>query len=292
MLLLACKEEHVFCGPFLALGLWLNGQRRTASFAAALTLLWGAFVFVGRPLLWGPSVPYLHDLLTELWRAPAEALLASLRAPAAKRLGTLLAPFALIFGWVALRRRRAISWPLALATLPLLASRFIAVKWAYQYGPPLVGLWVAACLPALASARLPRWVALGTIVLLATSAENQLRSAFSQWRPSSPPSCSANPERLKSLERGLAFLREHPQDAALVGSTLVAPLAGRSEIYCFASSRRLSQLRYRYLLVEPHGYPWPLTAEESSRALDEALSREGTRIVLRDEYVLLAEGDF
>ena len=66
--------------------------------------------------------------------------------------------------------------------------------------------------------------------------------------------------RLNALKRGIAYLHEHQKDAAIVTSTLVAPMADRPGIYAVGSSERLSRYRYRYLLVEkpPYGYDWPL----------------------------------
>jgi uncharacterized membrane protein len=293
VLLFGCKEEHVFCGPFVAFGLWSYGRRRAAWIAAAITASWASFVFIFRPLLFGPTIPYFQSTVAAFWSAPGAALLACLRAPELRRLGTLLAPFALLVLW-AIRHRRASAWALLLSTLPLLASRFLAAKWTYQYGPPLIALWAAAFIPSVASARLPRWVTLGTVLLLLTSIENPLRKALRQLQPSAHAICSKDPARLGGLNRGIAFLREHRDDAAIVSSTLVAPLADRPEIYALGSSQRLSHFRYRYLFVEkpPYGYDWPLEPKEVAKILDDYLRKKDTRVILENEYVLLAEGDF
>lgn len=293
-LLFACKEEHVFCGPFVVYGLWTAGRSRAALGALLLTVLWATFVFILRPVLLGPTVPYLQGVFSVARSSSLQvALLASARAHEFRRLGTLLVPFAPLTIW-AVRSHRPVAWALVLATLPLLVSRFLAVKWGYQYGPPLVGLWAAGFVPALVSARPPRWVALGTFILLLTSLENPLRAAVSRLRPSTPSVCSNDPQRLEGLNRGLEYLRQHPNDAALVSSTLVAPLADRAEIYSLGSSERLSHSRYRYLLVEkpPHGYDWPLAPEEVARMLEDYRRRKGTRVIFENQYALLAEGDF
>jgi len=293
VLLFACKEEHVFCGPFLALGLWALGRTRAAWGALILTGLWAAFAFLLRPVLLGPTIPYFQGTLAAFWRDPRAALLESVRAPEIRRLGTLLVPFAPLIVW-AIRQRKAPSWALLSASLPIFASRFVAIKWGYQYGPPLVGLWVAAFVPLLASTRIPFWVAAGTLILLLTSLEMNLRGAIDRLRPSGPSVCSKEPMRLNALKRGIAYLQEHPKDAAIVTSTLVAPLADRPEIYAVGSSERLSRYPYRYLLVEkpPYGYDWPLSSEEVSKKLDDWLGRKDTQVIFENQYAVLAEGNF
>ena len=292
-LLFACKEEHVFCGPFIAYGLWSTGRTRAAWGALVLTLLWGTFVFVLRPVLLGPSIPYLELTLLAVRDDPRAALIASARAPELRRLGTLLVPFIPLAVWAAVAYR-PVAWGIALATLPLLASRFLAVKWGYQYGPPLVGLWVAAFVPALAVARLPRWVALCTIILLLTSLENPLRGAIHRLDPSAPSACSKNPQRLEAIDRGVSYLHQHRDDAALVTGTFVAPLADRSEVYALAYPQRRSDLHYRYLFVEkpPSGYDWPLSSAEVSKMIDGFRQKKSTRILFETKYILFAEGDF
>jgi uncharacterized membrane protein len=292
-LLFACKEEHVLCGPFVAYALWTTGRSRAAWGALVLTVVWGTFVFVLRPMLLGPAVPYLEQTLLALRREPGAALITSARATEFRRLGTLLVPFIPLTLWAA-RAYRPVAWGIVLATLPLLMSRFLAVKWGYQYGPPLVGLWVAGFVPALASVRLPRWVALFTFILLLTSLENPLRNAIHRLRPSTPSVCFKDPQRLEAIDRGLAYLREHVTGAALVTSTFVAPLADRPEIYSLGSSQRLSNSHCRYLFVEkpPYGYDWPLSAAEVSKMLEGYRGRKDTRIIFETQYVLLAEGNF
>ncbi len=292
-LLFACKEENVFCGPFIAYGLWTTGRSRAAWGALALTVVWGTFVFVLRPILLGPVIPYLQNTLLALRDEPGATLIASARATELRRLGTLLVPFIPLAIW-AVRAYRPVAWGLVLATLPLLASRFLAVKWGYQYGPPLIGLWAAAFVPALASVRLPRWVALSTFILLLTSLENQLRSAIYRLRPSTPSACSEDPQRLDAIDRGLTYLLQHRNDAALVTSTFVAPLADRSEIYTLGFPQRRSDLHYRYLFVEkpPSGYDWPLSGAEVSKMIDGYRQKKSTRILFETKYILFAEGDF
>ncbi len=293
VLLFACKEENVFCGPFIAYGLWSTGRSRAAWGALALTVLWGTFVFVLRPMLLGPVVPYFQSTLLALRDEPGAALIASARASELRRLGTLLVPFIPLAVWGA-RAYRPVAWGLVLATLPLLASRFLTVKWGYEYGPPLVGLWVAGFVPALASVRLPRWVALFTFILLVTSLESPLRSAIHRLRSSTPSACSKDPERLEAIDRALTYLHQHRSDAVLVTGTFVAPLADRSEVYALGSSQRLSTSRYRYLFVEkpPSGYHWPLSAVEVSKMIDGYRQRKSTRILFETKYILFAEGDF
>ena len=294
LLFFSCKEEHVFCGPFLALGLLTQGRAARVAWAALLlSVLWGTFVFLLRPQLLGPTIPYLRDTLAEFSRAPTATLIASARAPELRRLGTLLVPFIPFAVWSA-RTKLAPSWALLLATLPLLASRFLAGKWAYQYGPPLIGLWVAALVPALAWRRVARWVPLATFILLATSLENPLRSAIARLSPSRPAACSGDPSRLEGLQTGVAYLHQHREDAALVSSTLVAPLADRPEIYALGSSQRLSRSPYRYLFLEkpPYGYDWPLSGEEVYVKIEAYRRQRDTRVIFENQYVLLAEGNF
>ncbi len=293
VLFFACKEEHVFCGPFLAFGLLAQGRMRVAATALLMSAAWGVFVFVLRPGLLGPTVPYLHETLAEFSRAPTATLIDLARAPELRRLGTLLVPFTPLAVWSA-RTKRAPSWALLLATLPLLASRFLAGKWGYQYGPPLIGLWVAALVPALAWARVAWWVPVATLFLLATSLENPLRRAIARLQPSGPTVCSGDPSRLEGLQTGLEYLHQHRDDAALVSSTLVAPLADRPEIYSLGSSQRLSRSRYRYLFLEkpPFGYDWPLSREEVHAKIEAYRRRPDTRVIFENQYVLLAEGNF
>jgi uncharacterized membrane protein len=292
-LFFACKEEHVFCGPLIALALWLGGQRRAAWGVGALALGWGLFAFALRPLLWGSTTAYFSQVVATFRAHPVEALEASVRAPQLRRLGTLLLPFVPLAGWATWARRLP-PWPLWVATAPLLASRFLLGKWHFQYGPPLVGLWVAALIPALSGARLPRWVVWIALMVLASSSQSLIRPALSRLLPSAPAACPADPQRLADIRAGLAFLEQHPEGAAWVGNTLVAAAARREEIYSFTSSERLSSLPYRYLLIEkpPTGYFWPLSDEEASRRLAEYLARPGTSVVMDTRYVVLAEGDF
>ena len=293
VLFLACKEEHVFCGPFLALGLLTQGRAGAAWAVLLLSVWWGTFAFVLRPELLGPTTPYLQDTLAEFSRAPVATLIDSARAPELGRLGTLLVPFAPFAVW-SIRTKRAPSWALLLATLPLLASRFLAGKWAYQYGPPLIGLWVAALVPALAWGRVARWVPLATLILLATSLENPLRRAIARLSPSGPTVCTGDRLRLDGLQKGIEYLHEHRDEAALVSSTLVAPLADRPEIYALGSSQRLSRFPYRYLFLEkpPYGYDWPLSREEVYAKIEAYRRQRDTRIIFENQYVLLAEGNF
>ncbi len=101
-------------------------------------------------------------------------------------------------------------------------------------------------------------------------------------------------DRMAAIERGRAFLMAHRGGNALVEGNLVPRLVVRPYIYQVAGPHDRARLTFRYVFIEkpPHGLPWPVGIPEIERLLAEWRAAPGSRVIIDDEHVFLAEGTF
>jgi hypothetical protein len=295
VLLFACKEEFPFVGVMLAAGLAWRGERRFALQVGVLTAAWLVLVFAVRPWLMGPTLGYGSGLFEGADAGLWPWLQARLTAPGmASRVGSMLLLFTPLSLW-AWRERKGPDGMLLSLLVPMLAIRFLGMKWRFHYGAPLMAGAVVAWLPLLASRPLPVWVALATSAILVGTNEIPLRTAFQVFTRADafPAVCPGQPERLASVRRGLELLAAHPEGRALLSGHLLAHIPGRDEVYTVGGPQP-EGLAYRYVLVEkpPHGDAYPASAERVGELIAHWRLQEGTQVLRDDAHVFLAQGRF
>jgi hypothetical protein len=296
-LLFACKEEFPFAGLALGAALLAGRQRRLGGVVLVSALAWLAFDFVVRPrLLAGFTQPYGSGILAGMWTEPAGYWHRRLTAPGMwSRIGSLLVVLAPAGAWAAKARARP-DWPVLALLVPVVAVRLVGMSWRHHYGAPLMAGAVVALVLVLATRPLPRWVALATLLLLITTNTGHLAQAGRELlQPRRfPRHCPALPERLAEVGQGLAYLRSHPEGAALVGGNLLAHLAHRDEVYTVGGPQAAGAHRYRYVLVEkpPWGDPFPASPERVGELVGGWRRAPRARVLLDTPHVFLAEGRF
>ena len=84
------------------------------------------------------------------------------------------------------------------------------------------------------------------------------------------------------------------QETVLVNGNLVPRLVTRPEVYQIAGPHDPAAHAFRYVFLEkpPRGITWPLTPDDYRRLLAEWRATPSVRLLIDDEYVFLAEGEF
>ena len=297
LLLFACKEEFPFVGVMLSAWLLWRGERRFALQVAALTGAWLLLVFVVRPWLWGPPANYAASLFEGLSTDPSGYALRRLTAPGLSRVGTLLLVLSplLLWAWRTRARPDGLLWALL---VPLVAIRFLGMKWREHYSAPLMAGVVLALVPLLRGRRVPGWVVLASVVLLTTSGERLLRQAARAALPATaatyPRHCPADPAREASVRAALARFEALPPGRALLGSNLVAHVPARPDVSIIDGPQPPDGGGFQYVLVEKpwRGSTYPATPARVEALIAQWRSNAGAELLIDDAHVFLARGQF
>jgi hypothetical protein len=300
-LLLACKEEFPFVGPILAAVLWRRGQRPWAFVVAVVSLMWGLGVFFVRPLVVGPTVAYhavpfeglLEHPATYFWDRVASR---DLRV----NLTNMLVPVVPLGLWLHTRYHRRPSVILLALAGPVVALRFLTMKWGYHYHAVTMAAAVAAMVPALEGRNVPRWLLGATCGLLVWVNQGHLRDAAGLLRHGVQPTtpyCPLDSGRLASLEQGRALVREHGHGRRLlIGMNLLPRLVDLPNTFSVDMPDSDSAGRQPYDVVffekPPHGMRWGPTHDRLNILLERWRQQPGTRVWLDDANVFVAEGSF
>jgi len=99
---------------------------------------------------------------------------------------------------------------------------------------------------------------------------------------------------VQAIEAGRRFLLEQEEGRVLAQGNILPGLVRRPEVYQLAGTHPPGLHEYRFVFVEkpPSGDPYPLSYERVSELIGLWRERPGTRVILDDPHVFLAEGLF
>jgi uncharacterized membrane protein len=291
--LCCCKEEFPLVGLMAALVYGWRREFRFALIIGGISAAWLAVAMYLRLLLFGSVTDYVAIRLVAPEGLPA-TLERAFNGVDWRGISHVLLPLAPIGAWLVWRRERPPLW-LWLLLVPPLALRFLGRSWGYHYIAALAPPLVLGLLPLGADKQVPKSVLVSVVALIvAINAGFLLRSARSLWidRPWTSEPWQAS--RLESIARGSEYLKSHPQGQALVQGNLVPRLVMRPELYQIGGVHDPAAHTFRYVFLEqpPHGDLWPLTLADYQHLLAQWRAVPGVRILIDDEHVFLATGEF
>jgi uncharacterized membrane protein len=291
--LFCCKQEFPLMGMMVALLYATRREFRFAILIGSLSAAWFAAAVWLRPIVLGP----VHDYLSGRLLSP-EGLWATIERGwygiQWRGIVHVLLPLLPLAAW-AVWNRESTLWQLWLLLVPPVALRYLGQAWMLHYMPPLLPVLVFGLLPLGAQARLPRSIVLGTFAMLvAMNVGFWLRSAETLSYDRLPTDVAWNAERVAAIEQARQFLLAHPEGTALIQGNLLPRLVRRPEVYMVAGGHDRGSTTFRYVLVEkpPSGYTWPASPADYRSLIDRWRAVPDARVILDDEHVFLAEGEF
>ncbi len=290
--LFMCKEEFLFVGIVVGLGLIARRRRAFGTAVCVWSSIWLAAVFLLRPTLMGPVIDHGGRVLDPFLAEPMTALVCALENIALKRVLQCILPLLPLAYWL-VRERKSGNWVLALALMPMLAIRLLTGSWEHHYMAPVCACMLMSCVPRQ-GLHLPRSVALAVVALTLLAASGPMTKGVCGYvGGASDTFYSPQPHRLAAVRSATELLLTEDRGKALVEGNLIPLLVTRPFLYQLAGSQDVSNHDYRWVLVEkpPFGDSWPLNHRRVEELITEWRSQPGVRVVVDDEFVFLAEGN-
>jgi hypothetical protein len=293
LLLFACKQEFPLVGLMAALVYGWRREFRFGLLLAGISVVWLLAATYLRPLMFGSVTDYVTVRLV----APEGAwatLTRAWRGVDWRGISHVLLPLVPLAGWLVCRRERAPLW-LWLLLVPPLALRFLGRGWGFHYMAVLAPPLVLGLIPLGRDSRLPRGIVISVVALVvAINANFWLRSTGSLWFDRPPSNKPWTAGRLESIARGTDYLKTHVDGEALVQGNLLPALVTRPEVYQIGGPHDPAAHTFRYVFMEkpPRGEVWPVTLDDLRHLLRQWQTTAGVRVLVDDENVFLAEGEF
>jgi hypothetical protein len=292
--LLVCREEFVVVG--LGVGAWmiLLRDRARGSLILAVSALWALFVFVLRPVLFGPVVAYSAKVFDGLRSGPAALFRAFAGEPRhLRRLLEIVAPLIPLAIW-RVHQRRSPHGDMLVAAGAVLAVHILARAWGHHYDAA-IALFLLLSLVAVDDRPLPRWAAVTSLCFLALSLSGPVQRCARLYGDVFVPAASSSyaTARLRALDEAMRLLNRRGEGAALVEGNLAPLLARRADTFVLGGKQtRYTPLpEYRFLLLEPspRGDPWPLSQADKVERIERWRTNPKVEILRDDDRLFLAE---
>lgn len=288
------KEEFPFLFISLAGYYFWKKDYKFSFLLFILGILIISFIFFWLPIISpGDSSNHGKELLLSFFANPLSVLFHFKDFGLFKRFYEVPLPLIFLF-LIARKNWRNIHLAPLFAVAPLFAIRLLSGRWAFHYMPPLIPLYLWSLMPVFEKQLFSKKSILVFLVIILALDLSYFKKSFNiLFSLNDGPSCSLNKNRLESLKKVEAYLKENKEGHVLVMGNHTTNLSFRKNLYQMKAARTYTTSEpYTYLLYEKKtGSVYPFSRDSFDNLFDKLKSNNLTPII-DDEYVFFGKGIF